>query len=144
MKANYTYGEMKRAFECGRIYQLTGENNFRELIEDLYKDVEQKEKKPTKEEFIANIVNNLTVRKEQGSYSTFYDYDGHTVFEHDPEYSDLWVSWIHVWSILSNEYSMQYIDVQEFVKCNVVEPLNLVDVTPRCFALLLKGGLLNP
>jgi hypothetical protein len=35
MKMNYTYNEMKRAFECGRNFQLTGENNFKELIEDL-------------------------------------------------------------------------------------------------------------
>jgi len=26
---------MKRAFECGRNFQLTGENNFQELIEEL-------------------------------------------------------------------------------------------------------------
>ena len=137
MKANYTYEEMKRAFECGRIYQLTLDNNFRELIEDLDKLIAKKEKKPTKEEFIKNIVNNLTVRKEQGSYSTFYDYDGHTVFEHEPKYNDLWVSWTYVWSILSNKYSMQYIDVQEFIKCNVVEPLNLGDVTP-IYAVAIK------
>ena len=143
MKANYTYEEMKRAFECGRIYQLTGDNNFRELIEDLDKLIAQKEKKPTKEEFIKNIVNNLTVRKEQGSYSTFYDYDWHTVFEYDPKYNDLWVSWIHVWSILSNEYSMQYTDIQEFVKCNVVEPLNLGDVTPQALLSHIYALLWN-
>ena len=32
---NYTYNEMKRAFECGRNFQLTGENNFKELIQEL-------------------------------------------------------------------------------------------------------------
>ena len=31
----YTLDEMKRAFECGRNFQLTGENNFQELIEAL-------------------------------------------------------------------------------------------------------------
>ena len=31
----YTIDEMKRAFECGRNFQLTGENNFQELIEAL-------------------------------------------------------------------------------------------------------------
>lgn len=35
MKINYSYNEMKRAFECGRNFQLTGENNFQELIEEL-------------------------------------------------------------------------------------------------------------
>ena len=35
MKMNYSYNEMKRAFECGRNFQLTGENNFRELIEEM-------------------------------------------------------------------------------------------------------------
>jgi hypothetical protein len=35
MKMNYSYNEMKRAFECGRNFQLTGENNFKELIEEL-------------------------------------------------------------------------------------------------------------
>jgi hypothetical protein len=35
MKMNYSYNEMKRAFECGRNFQLTGENNFQELIEEL-------------------------------------------------------------------------------------------------------------
>ena len=31
----YTIDEMKRAFECGRNFQLTAENNFQELIEEL-------------------------------------------------------------------------------------------------------------
>jgi hypothetical protein len=35
MKMNYSYNEMKRAFECGRNFQLTGENNLQELIEEL-------------------------------------------------------------------------------------------------------------
>jgi hypothetical protein len=35
MKMNYSYNEMKRTFECGRNFQLTGENNFQELIEEL-------------------------------------------------------------------------------------------------------------
>lgn len=35
MKMNYSYNEMKRAFETGRNFQLTGENNFQELIEEL-------------------------------------------------------------------------------------------------------------
>jgi len=33
---NYSYNEMKRAFECGRNFQLTGENNFSELIKELH------------------------------------------------------------------------------------------------------------
>lgn len=33
----YTIDEMKRAFECGRNFQLTGENNFTELIDELNK-----------------------------------------------------------------------------------------------------------
>jgi len=40
MKMNYSYNEMERAFECGRNFQLTGENNFKELIEELNKDHE--------------------------------------------------------------------------------------------------------
>ena len=35
MKQKYTLDEMKRAFETGRNFQLTGENNFKELIEEL-------------------------------------------------------------------------------------------------------------
>lgn len=31
----YSHDEMKLAFECGRNFQLTGENNFQELIELL-------------------------------------------------------------------------------------------------------------
>jgi len=37
MKMNYSYNEMKLAFDCGRNFQLTGENNFTELIEELSK-----------------------------------------------------------------------------------------------------------
>ena len=84
----------------------------------------------TKEEFIKNIVDNMAIRKEEGSDSTFYDHDGHTVFEYDTQYDALWGSWRYVWRILSNEYSMQYTDIQEFIKRNVVEALNLGDVTP--------------
>lgn len=32
---------MKRAFECGRNFQLTGENNFQELIEELNQALSQ-------------------------------------------------------------------------------------------------------
>ncbi len=84
----------------------------------------------TKEKFIANIVNNLTVRKEEVYRSTFYDYDGHTVFEYDPELDTLWVSFDYVWRMLSNEYSMSYTDIQQFIKSSIVEQLNLGDVTP--------------
>ena len=38
---NYSYNEMKRAFECGRNFQLTGENNFQELIEELNQTLRQ-------------------------------------------------------------------------------------------------------
>ena len=41
MKMNYSYNEMKRAFECGRNFQLTGENNFQELIEELNQALHQ-------------------------------------------------------------------------------------------------------
>ena len=95
----------------------------------------------SKEEFIKNIVDNLTIRKEEGFDSTFYDHEGHTVFEYDPKYDYLWVSWRYVWSIFEKEYSMKYTDIQEFIKRNVVESLNLGCVTPFChdysFLLLL-------
>ena len=57
----------------------------------------------TKEEFIKTIVDNLTIRKEEGSESTFYDHNGHTVFEYDTQYDALWVSYRYVWSIFKNE-----------------------------------------
>lgn len=41
MKMYYTYNEMKRAFETGRNFQLTGENNFQELIEELNQALSQ-------------------------------------------------------------------------------------------------------
>ena len=41
MKMNYSYNEMKRAFECGRNFQLTGENSFQELIEELNQALRQ-------------------------------------------------------------------------------------------------------
>jgi hypothetical protein len=41
MKMNYSYNEMKRAFECGRNFQLTGENNFQELIEEMNQSLPQ-------------------------------------------------------------------------------------------------------
>lgn len=37
----YTIDEMKRAFECGRNFQLTAENNFQELIEELNQALHQ-------------------------------------------------------------------------------------------------------
>jgi hypothetical protein len=60
MKINYSYNEMKQAFECGRNFQLTGENNFRELIEEMNQALPQAdvsvcsrcEKKPKHKESI--------------------------------------------------------------------------------------------
>ena len=95
----------------------------------------------TKEEFIKNIVDNMTIRKDEGSDINYYDNNGHTVFEYDPEYDVLWVSWAHVWRILSNEYSMEYADIRRFIKRTVVEVLNLGDVTPR-HNLLHQGNRL--
>jgi len=37
MEAKYTLDDMRMAFECGRNFQLTGENNFTELIESINK-----------------------------------------------------------------------------------------------------------
>jgi len=37
MEAKYTLDDMKRAFETGRNYQVTGENYFNELIESINK-----------------------------------------------------------------------------------------------------------
>ena len=84
----------------------------------------------SKEEFIKNIVDNMTIRKVEGCNSTFYDYNWNTVFEHDPENDTLWVSCNYIWHVLKSEYSMQYADVQEFIKVTVVEALNLCDVIP--------------
>ena len=85
----------------------------------------------SKEEFIKNIVDNLTIRKKEGFNSTFYDHEGHTVFEYNPEFDALWVSWHYVWSIFADEYLMEYTDIQQFIKRTVVEALNLGDVTPH-------------
>ena len=84
----------------------------------------------TKEEFIKTIVDNLTIRKEEGFNSTFYDHEWHTVFEYNPDNGALWVSWHYVWSIFADEYLMEYTDIQQFIKRTVVEALNLGDVTP--------------
>ena len=84
----------------------------------------------TKEEFIKNIVDNLTIRKEEGSDITYYDHNGHTVFEYDSEYDTLWVSWTRIWSIFEYEYYMYDTEIQEFINSSVVQSLNLLDVTP--------------
>ena len=98
----------------------------------------------SKEEFIKNIVDNLTIRKEEGSNSTFYDHEGHTVFEYNPEFDALWVSWRYVWRIFENEYSMEYTNIQQFIIRHVVEALNLGDVTPLRAVHSIISPLLEP
>jgi hypothetical protein len=41
MKMYYSYNEMKLAFECGINFQLTGETNFQELLEELNQELPQ-------------------------------------------------------------------------------------------------------
>jgi len=65
MKQKYTLDEMKRAFETGRNFQLTGENNFQELIEELNQALEQPIRvrfypKDTDETFDGTVVDNKT------------------------------------------------------------------------------------
>ena len=59
MKTLYSYNEMERAFECGRNFQLTGENNFKELIDEISKLVEKEEKLCRKNSnFVCNCIDN--------------------------------------------------------------------------------------
>lgn len=60
MKTNYSFSEMRRAFECGRNFQLTGENNFNELINEI-----NKAKKPPATEYQSclSVYNDFIISK---------------------------------------------------------------------------------
>ena len=95
----------------------------------------------TKEEFIKNIVDNLTIRKEERFDRTFYYHNGYTAFEMNYKYNVLLVSRFYVWRIFTDEFQMKYADIEEFIKHAVVKPLNLGNATPQptdlyssCFA----------
>lgn len=51
---------MKRAFECGRNFQLTGENNFKELIEEPNQALPQGDFMRSASDFKSEIIIKLT------------------------------------------------------------------------------------
>lgn len=84
----YTIDEMKRAFDCGRQFQLTAENNFQELIEEL--------NQVNKISANHNLVELATVYKPK---TVMFAANGNVAVydSSDKQIPELNVSWITTW-----------------------------------------------
>lgn len=86
--------------------------------------------KPSPALFLREKINGMTIRFEPESESIFFDKDDKTLFEYDKKNKKILVSYSHIWSILSNEYNMDYKDIQDFITREVLQALNLIPVIP--------------
>src|SRR5690606_18806778 len=92
-------------------------------------------KKPDKTpgERFWELVSDTTVRFDFEKYpNTIFGFrDGKYVWEFDFENSYLWLRYSTVWSVLENEYGLNYDDVHSLVKNEVQEYFKCRGVIPR-------------
>ena len=77
------------------------------------------------------ILNGCEVKIDKEKYpdSVFLFKNGKCYFE--IENLTLWCKYKHVWQIFENEFSMNYVDIQQFIKGQVEEHFKCMGLTPR-------------
>lgn len=98
----------------------------------VFEFVEEKNIEKEKRDFLLDIFNKMKVQvKPNEPGHIYYKVDGMgTVFEHNFKNNYLWVSHKHIWNIFKNVFSMEYNEIQLFIKTMVEETLNWRGVTP--------------
>lgn len=101
------------------------------LLEKL-KTVQEIIDKPeiTPEQRLLEILNGCEIKIDKEKYpdSVFLFKNGECYFE--IENLILWCRYKHVWQIFENEFSMNYVDIQQFIKGQVEEHFKCMGLTP--------------
>ena len=99
----------------------------------LQLDAEAKKiKSPTKEEIFLDMWNGCTIKYDNFKYpnKVFLFKNDICWFEQDFKNEYLWCRYDCIWSIFENQFSMQYSDIQSFIKGMVEEHFKLMLLTP--------------
>lgn len=70
----------------------------------------------------------IKIDKEKYPNSVFLFKNGECYFEIEKQY--LWCRYKHVWQIFENEFSTNYVDIQQFIKGQVEEHFKCMGLTP--------------
>ena len=99
----------------------------------VFEFVEEKTTKNEAKKFLLEIFNKMKVRVVPiVPGHVYYNVDGMgTVFEQDFENNYLWVSYSHIWEVFESRFSMNYSEIQLFIKSMVEETLEWKGLTPR-------------
>lgn len=73
----------------------------------------------------------VKIDKDKYPNSIFFFNDDTIYMELDIKSRNLWCSYRYIWSIFEKEFSMEYNDIQLFIKSRVEEHFNSGPVTPN-------------
>ena len=95
--------------------------------------------KPSKEERFWGLINETVLKIDKVKYpNSIFGFKGEEWWwEYDSKSGYLWLRWYFIWSIFESEYSLDYNDIQSFIKEQVETHFNCKCVTP----MLKKWGL---
>lgn len=82
--------------------------------------------------FIENILNKIEVKTDEKNYPNIisFFYDDLMYMELNTINHHLWCSNQYIWSILTKEFMMEYIDIHHFIKGMVEQYFNIGSVNP--------------
>ena len=92
----------------------------------------------TPEERFWQIMNGCEIYTEKESpNSILFMKDGNLYFE--LENSTLWCSYINVWSVLKNEFTLEYNQIQSLIRNQVEERFKMKRITPCCLRMASRS-----
>lgn len=107
----------------------------KQILLKKLKEIQEIIDKPeiTPEQRLLGILNGCEVKIDKEKYpnSVFLFKNGECYFEIEKQY--LWCRYKHVWQIFENEFSMNYADIQQFIKGQVEEHFKCKGLTPLFF-----------
>jgi hypothetical protein len=91
-----------------------------------------------KEEVFAELVKDLVRKKGPEEYPNsifWFDKDGRWIFEYDKKDKYFWCQYNRVWLIFENNFSMEFKEIQAFIKDQVNEHFKIKGLTTvgTCF-----------
>jgi hypothetical protein len=82
----------------------------------------------TPEDFFLDVIDDMKVKEQTDS--VIWEKNGEIFFEQDLEIMYLRVNYDTIWKIFDKVFSIEYIDIQQFIKDMVEEHLNWKGFTP--------------
>ncbi len=94
------------------------EDRFKELIDCLYTG-----------DYSVDITLDGRFRKFD-----FYDLKGEWLMYYNQKHNNyIVIRWLHIWSIFEDEYSMNYIEIRQFIKDMLLINFRIKNMKPICY-----------